>query len=129
MLESSLETRLLPDDVMAAILLDLPSDDLPADPVIIHSAVKQLKGEFPALFQDYVFSESKTTAFSKLLERVLFRLECSGIISGLNPTYAQYKINKSKKERVFKIINANAAPHELEMLREATKKFYSLVVH
>lgn len=90
-LANKLRNAITPDDIIGAMLCELKDKEgLPIDPGKIHGAVQKLKERFPDLLEEFVFFKGDAYPFSNLLERVLFRLESSHILSTLNPYYEKY---------------------------------------
>jgi len=86
------------DDVVAAMFSFFDSETIPLDVRKIHTAMYEVKREFPEMLKEFSFSENDVYPFSRLLERVFFRLQNSSLISTVNPDFRECIVkNESKK--------------------------------
>jgi len=121
-----LRKAVAPDDVIGAMICQMKNKDLPTDPKTIHGAIKKLKEHYPDLLKDFVFFKGNNYPFSELLERVLFRLESSLLLSTLNPSYEKYaRINCNQQtEKIFK---EKFTSEEYEKIKEMAFEFEKLI--
>lgn len=111
------------DDVIAGMISKLKSERLPADPLKIHKAFKELKAEFPEMLTELEFFRGNTHDFSEQLEQTLFRLEMAGILETLNPAYQYYTIDASIKERLAKRVLPRFKHDEQKILQKMAERF------
>jgi|Deesub1362B_J571_1020462.scaffolds.fasta_scaffold03345_3 hypothetical protein len=123
-----LRLRRTPDDVIAAMLSFLETEEIPADYEKIHSAINYLKNDYPELLGEFVFSKGDIYPFSKLLERVLFRLQNGGIISTVNPDFKRCIIPANSRNYIRRNILPLFSDEEKRKLKEMSKKFHSLII-
>ncbi len=74
------EGRPTADDIIEGVLLLTERRDFPGDLSNFHSMFYEIKNKFPSLLEEFVFSTNDLYPYSKLLERVLFRLFGSEVI-------------------------------------------------
>ena len=72
--------KLMADEIIEGILLLSHRKRFPGDLSDFHSMFERIKKEIPSLLQEFIFSTNDLYPYSKLLERVLFRLFNSEII-------------------------------------------------
>jgi len=111
------------DDVIASMICFLDDEEIIADPRTIHISIEKLKGDYPDLLDDFIFSRGDIYPFSRLLERVLFRLQNSGVIQMINPNFDKYRIPQKSKESVKRIILIKFSEEDQEKLEEMSGKF------
>lgn len=116
-----------PDAVIAYLFALLESDVLPTNDKIIHTAIFELKKEYPDFFRDFVFSRGDIYPFSKELERVLFRLQQSRILGTINPTFEFFVFPKKSKEIVLEHFSSKFSHEEKETLSKMSKGLESLL--
>lgn len=93
-----------PDDIIAAMFSFLDKEEFPSDIAKIHTALYNVKKQFPRLLEEFIFSENDVYPYSPLLERVLFRLQNSGLISTVNPEFKKCIISNESKKFIKKEI-------------------------
>jgi len=82
---TELRRYIAPDDIILAVFSLSGRELLPADEEKIHRAVCELKKKYPQLLEIFSFSRNDVYPFSKLLERVLLRLEIARLVTIENP--------------------------------------------
>lgn len=123
---SELKQVVAPDDIIGAMICEMNSKELPTDPKDIHGAIMQLKDQYPDLLRDFVFFKGNNYPFSDLLERVLFRLESSLLLSTLNPSYEKYSKIQCNPQTV-EMFKSKFPEAEYARIREMAQKFEALV--
>ena len=95
-----LREKRVPDDAIAAMLSFLKSDSFSGDPKRIHETIYRLRGNYPDLLQDFVFSDPEHDVYplSPLLERILSRLQLSRLIRMENPDFEVYILKPQAKK-------------------------------
>lgn len=106
------------DDVIAYMFGFLDVDKIPSDCKIIHEAMKQLKDEFQEMMDEFIFTTDDIFPYSPSLERVLGRLQISGVIELINPRGAFYFILPEIK----KDLNARVSSRFLEVEQDTLKR-------
>lgn len=111
-----------PDDVIEGLLSQLSGQRIPRDPAKIHGAVYRLTqhNAFRELLKDFRFDTSGLSPFSHLLDRVLTRLEMSGILCAITPK--SYALSKSSKSELLNTYWEFSA-HEQELIRKMSMVF------
>lgn len=123
------QTLVTPDDIIASMLSFLDVDSFPGSARRIQMAVNELKNDYPEILTDFIFSDGDIYPFSRLLERVLFRLESGGIIGMVNPDFERYTISDESKIAVRREIVDKIFPREQkDTLAEMGNKFQSLIL-
>ena len=74
------ERKCMADEVIKGVLLLSEKREFPGNLSDFHSMFNEIKSKVPGLLEEFVFSTSDLYPYSKLLERVLFRLFASEII-------------------------------------------------
>ncbi|MCL6589947.1 MAG: hypothetical protein K6U80_08345 [Firmicutes bacterium] len=122
----ALKKVVAPDDVIGAMICEIKNKELPTDPKYIHGAIMQLKTQYPDLLKDFVFFEGNSFPFSDLLERVLFRLESSLILSTLNPSYEKYNTVNCNPQ-IVETFRSKFSEEDYQRIKEMAKQFEALV--
>ncbi|WP_353928704.1 hypothetical protein [Desulfofundulus kuznetsovii] len=114
-----------PDDVFEALLSQVEGQYIPKDPAIIHDAIYRLAQEqgFRELLKDFHFDTSGISPFSDLLDRVLFRLEISGILGTIEPKFERYVLSRRSKAELLETYREKFSPDEQEILRRMSAVF------
>ncbi len=126
-LVGQLKKAIMPDDVIAGLFSFLTVEKIPLSSNRIHSAVYKLKGKYPEMFEDFVFSTKDYYPYSALLERVLFRLQNADIINTINPDFKKCIVSKESKEYVKKKILPLFGTEEQKKLEDMGKIFQDAV--
>jgi hypothetical protein len=116
-----------PDDVIAVMLSFLDLEQIPSSYRVIHTCVNRLKEEYPELLEEFVFSHGDFYPFSRLLERVLFRLQNSGLINTINPDFDVCVIPIESKKYIKDNILPLFSEEEQRKLKEMSVKFQELL--
>jgi hypothetical protein len=111
------------DDIIACILSFIKEEKIPLDSQKIHSTFYSLKKQFPDLLNEFSFSENDVYPYSKLLERVLFRLQNSDLISTINPEFRVCIITKESKQFIQERILPLFDESQQKKLKEMAKLF------
>jgi len=82
----------------------LKKNEIPLNVEGIHRAFCDLKEKYPDVLEEFVFSRNDIYPFSPLLERTLFRLQNSGLISTVNPDFKKCIISRKSKAYIRKNI-------------------------
>ena len=115
------------DDIVATIFSLVQTERIPLDVRRIHTAIHELKKKYPEMLTKFTFSQKDVYPFSRLLERVLFRLQNSSLISTVNPDFKICIVSKESKEYVHKNIQPSFSDDEQEKLKQMAKMFERLV--
>jgi hypothetical protein len=110
-------------DVIAGMLSYMGEDKFPANANLIHSAIFHIQEDHSELLEGLTFSRGDLYPFSRQLERVLFQLQNSGIISTLNPGFKQCEIPSGTKEYLVKEILPLFTADEQEELQLMANEF------
>ena len=112
-----------PDDKVAAMFSFLKKNEIPLDVENIHRAFCKLKEKYPEILEEFVFSRNDIYPFSPLLERTLFRLQNSGLISTVNPDFKRCIISDESKAYIRKSILPIFQDEEKRKLEKMGKTF------
>jgi hypothetical protein len=115
------------DDVVAAIFFFLEKDEIPLDTQKIHTAFFEVKKKFPELLDEVLFSTKDVYPYSRELEKVLFRLGASDLISWLNPDFKVLRISEKSKNFIREKILPLFDRHQQENLKQMGKLFEQLI--
>ncbi len=79
------------EDIIMALFSQMKSDIIPKDHGSIHKAVFKLRetSRYKSFLEDFIFDTSGITPYSKLLEKVINRLETFSVFGTLNPSVPQ----------------------------------------
>jgi len=116
-----------PDDKVAAMFSFLEKNEIPLDSEKIHRAFYKLKEKYPGILEEFVFSRNDIYPFSSLLERILFRLQNSGVISTVNPDFKRCMISDESKNHIREHILPIFQDEEKHKLEEIGKMFEQLM--
>ena len=117
-----------PDDVVAAMFSFFDGETIPLDVRKIHAAMYEVKKKFPEMLGEFSFSENDVYPFSRLLERVFFRLQNSSLISTVNPDFKECIIRSESKEYIEKNVLPLFEEDEKIKLEKMGKAFERLVI-
>lgn len=114
------QSAMTPDEIIMAIFSKLESRIIPKDPKIIHTAIYELKKDpnYGDLLEQFKFDCSGLYPFSDLLDRVIFRIESTCIISTHNPKYEKYEL---PKDTLLKVFNSFSKAKQEKILSMAEK--------
>lgn len=115
------------DDVIAYLFALLGNERLPADDKRIHTAIFELKREYPEFFKDLVFSRGDIYPFSKELETVLFGFQQSDVLGTINPTLKFYTFPEKSRKIVLKHVSKKFSEEEKRTLSEMSEKLRRLL--
>lgn len=84
------------EDIIMASFSQMEKDIIPKDHGSIHKAVFKLRetSKYRSFLEDFIFDTSGITPYSKLLEKVINRLETFSVFGTLNPSYEMYQVDK-----------------------------------
>jgi hypothetical protein len=116
-----------PDDKVAAMFSFLKKNEIPLDTERIHRAFYRLKEKYPDILEEFVFSRNDVYPFSALLERTLFRLQNSGLISTVNPDFKRCIISDESKTYIQEHTLPIFQDEEKHKLEEMGKMFEQLM--
>lgn len=116
-----------PDDVVAGMFSFFARETIPLNVRKIHTAMYKLKKKFPEMLEEFSFSENDLYPFSRLLERVFFRLQNSSLISTVNPDFKECIVRKESKEYIHKNILPLFEKDEQTKLKRMGQDFERLV--
>jgi len=94
-----------PDDVVGAVLGYSGLSQFSSSKKFLHTNFykfyRQGMTQCPELFDQFVFSSGESYPFSRLLERVLIRLQVAGVIVADNPKYRAYRMEKEERRHMI----------------------------
>lgn len=99
----SINRKLTADKIIRGILLLSQREDFPGELSDFHSMFNEIKNKVPTLLEEFIFSINDLYPYSKLLERVLFRLFNSEIIEIKcipNPGVTKFFVSKLVTDRM-----------------------------
>lgn len=124
------ERKCTADDVIEGVLLLSERQKFPGDLSDFHSMFNEIRTKFPSLLEEFIFSINDVYPYSKLLERVLFRLFGSEIIeieSVLNPGQTKFLVSSLVTEEMKNNLRKEFKQKSiLEEIEKAAKLFRSL---
>jgi hypothetical protein len=123
-----IQHRITPDDVIAALFSFIDRKEIPLDVQKIHVALYKIKKQHPEMLEQFSFSEKDVYPFSRLLERVLFRLQNSNLISTVNPDFKVCIIPDISKQYVQKHILPLFNEGDQKKLEQMGKLFEQLIM-
>jgi len=126
-IEEDLRSRKMPDDVVAGILSFLTVEKIPLDTKRIHTAMHEVKQEHPDMLESFRFSRGDLYPFSRLLEKTLFRLQNSSLISTTNPDFKNCIVSRESKEFIRRNILPLFSRNEQQQLQEMGRSFERLM--
>ena len=121
-ISSSLKDIKTPDDIIAGIICQMKETEISASPLKIHRAFYELKQKHPDILRPFNFFKGNINHFSKLLERVLFRLEQASLLGTINPTFDYYNIRDDTKEKFKKMVLFRFSNEEKDELKTIAKE-------
>jgi hypothetical protein len=86
-----------------------------------------VKKKFPELLDEVLFSTKDVYPYSRELEKVLFRLGASDLISWLNPDFKVLRISEKSKNFIREKILPLFDRHQQENLKQMGKLFEQLI--
>jgi len=116
------------DDVIATMISFLGGEQFPLDSRKIHSAVHEIKTKFPELLAEFSFTRNDVYPFSRLLERVLFRLINSGLVYYIGPDMKVGIISNKSKQHIKKNILPLFGREDQEKLAQMGRLFEQLIL-
>ena len=116
-----------PDSVIAYLFARLKSEILTTDDNTLHSTIFELKKEYPDFFKDFTFSRGDIYPFSKELEGILFRLQQSGVLGSINPTWEFFIFPETSKKIVLEHLSNKFSEQEKKILYEMSIKLQGLL--
>ena len=116
-----------PDDTVAVMFSYFRSENIPLDVRKIHSTLCELKKKYPEMLEEFSFSKNDVYPFSRLLERVFFRLQNSSLISTVNPDFKECIIKADSKEYIRKNVLPLFKKVNQVKLEKMGKEFEQLV--
>lgn len=113
------------DDIVASILIFSGLDAFSANPRIVHTVFSKIASGHPDIEQlgELQFSSGDVFPFSRLLERVLFRLEMCGLITLRNPDYDTYVIKDEVKNKMADKMRKRLEPSLLSKVTDISRSF------
>lgn len=114
----------VPDDIVAGMLSFFKGDYFTSDPERIHETIAKARVTYRIL-EVFPFSKDDAYPFSRLLERVLARLQVSRIIGMDNPTYDRYAIKEEGRKLIKEEILPFFDKEQQEQIRELATYFES----
>ena len=115
------------DDIVAYLFALQESETFQSDENILHSAFYELKEEFPDFFEEFIFTRGDIYPFSKELENIFFRLQQSGILEIMNPSYEKFIFKQSSKKIVLEHISDRFNEAEKIRLEEMGRRLGELL--
>jgi hypothetical protein len=112
----------LPDDVIAGVLGSLEVSIFTSDASRIHPALACLREKYPVL-RGFTFSTGDLYPFSRLLERVLTRLQLARLIGMDNPDYERYRISDGAKKFIQDEVLPRFTPDQQAEIRAIAAGF------
>ena len=119
------DSVIFPDDIIKALLTRV-GDKFRKDPAVIHSALFSLVSDYGEFLEEFEFDESGITPYSEMLDRVLFRLETTGYIGAVNPSYEQYVVDSGKRTGLLRSLQRFSSEQQAR-LQEMGQRFADLV--
>jgi hypothetical protein len=126
-LKETLVRTVTADDLIKALLCEVGAETISKDPERIHEAFYMLRQDYPKLLSDFHFDTSGLSAFSDLLDRVLFRLETSSVLGTVNPRFSVYELRASMKDELKRTVLPKFSPDTRKVLQEVSHKLEELV--
>ena len=114
------------DGIIASIFALSKRDRISADPKYLHNTFYSLKKKFPEILIDFIFNESEVYHFSKLLERVFFRLQNAGIIGMTNLKFDFFEITENARENILQDFYEKYDEKKQEILQKMKEEFLIL---
>lgn len=104
-----LRQEIAPEDIIMALFSQVKSDIIPKDHGSIQEAVFKLRETpgYKSFLEDFIFDTSGITPYSKLLEKVINRLETFSVLGTLNPSYDMYKVDKDYLLNAYEKFDSN----------------------
>lgn len=102
-------------------------ENIPLNIKKIHTAMYEIKKKFPDMLEEFSFSVNDIYPFSRLLERIFFRLQNSSLISTVNPDFKECIVRNQSKEYIQKTVLPLFTKDEQEKLEKMGKEFEQLV--
>jgi hypothetical protein len=121
---TELQRYIAPDDIILAIFSSSGGEPLPANDEKIHRAIYELKKKYPQWLGAFSFSRNDVYPFSKLLERVLLRLEISHLVIVKNPNLI---IPPESKQYIQENVLPLFTEEQKEQLKQMGELFKQLV--
>jgi hypothetical protein len=116
------------DDVIAAVFSFLRKEEIPLDTQKIHSAFFEIKKKYPGLLNEVIFSANDVYPYSRELEKALFRLGASELISWINPDFKVLKISEKSKKFIHEKILPLFDSIQQETLKKMGELFEQLIL-
>lgn len=123
-----LQQFIAPDDVIAAMLCFFEREEIPVDIAKIHKAVLEIKKRYPEMLKEFSFSENDVFLYSRLLERVLFRLHYTGLIKTVSPDFRLAIIDNGAKKFIRENILTLFDEVQQRKIKEMGKLFEQLLI-
>jgi len=104
-----LRQEVAPEDIIMALFSQMKSDIIRKDHGAIQEAMFKLRETpgYKSFLEDFIFDTSGITPYSKLLEKVINRLETFSVFGTLNPSYDMYKLDKDYLLNAYEKFDTN----------------------
>jgi|GEM_PF-5450175 len=96
-LKDKLNSRQYPDDKIKFILANMEKEDIPKNYSVLHKFLyhlMQTNSNYKKLLNEFTFNKSCIFPYSKLLSKILYRLEASNYLINDNFNSDRYKIEQ-----------------------------------
>lgn len=93
-----------PDDIIAAMFSFFKKNEISIEDQKVHLAIYEIKKKYPEMLKEFSFSENDFYPFSRLLEKVLFRLVNSTLIRPIAPDFKMAIVDDVSKRYIRKNI-------------------------
>jgi hypothetical protein len=127
-IREAIQRCITPDDIFAAMISFLKVEDFPLDSQKIHTAVYRVKEKFPELLAEFSFSANDVYPYSKLLEKIIFRLMASDLISYIAPDMRVGIITNESKQYIKKHILPLFDQKDQEKLAQMGRLFEEFIL-
>jgi hypothetical protein len=125
--QKNIQQFIAPDDIIAVMFSFFEKDKIPLDVEKIHSTICIIKKKYPRMLKEFLFSENDVYPFSRLLEKVLFRLQNSGLIRPIAPDFKTAILDETSKKYIRNNILPLFKREEQKELAEMGKLFEQLL--
>jgi len=107
-----------PQDVLAGVLSFVEADHLDANTEKIHETFASLKGQFPDILDNFIFSNNDIFPYSRELDEAMGYLSVARIIGHENPDYQLMIIKKDARPYLKRLVNRVFNQEEKESLKK-----------
>jgi hypothetical protein len=120
--------RLLPDDILAAILATSELEQFRSHNIELQSVLCDLTSKHQDLLAKYfVFSDASPKPYSPALGDAISRLQLSGLIGRVNPDYKVILVKAAAKRYYEEIVKPNLTPNQVDELAQVGREFRDLI--